>query len=501
MRSRLTERRGAQQWYRQAKETKRGGTGRRESELFVVPVKPGNSRREDPVEGRGSRSEEPKEGTMTEASTSTTVSTKLQRIAELARTHPTMVLTNLARHIDIEFLHEAYRRTRKDGAAGIDGQTAAAYAADLETNLRSLHQRMKDGTYRAPPVRRVHIPKASGTTRPIGIPTFEDKVLQRAVAMVLEAVYEQDFLDCSFGFRPGRSAHGALEVTWETVMKLGGGHVVEVDIQSFFDELDHRRLWEILDQRLGDKGLRRLIGKWLNAGVLEDGALRRSRAGTPQGGVISPLLANIYLHEVVDTWFVRDVMPRLEGRSRMVRYADDITMVFERERDARRVMDVLAKRLDKYGLRLHPAKTRLVPFQRPRRSDDDDDQPGTFTFLGFTHYWGRSRKGQPVVKRKTSKESFRRGLQAINAWCRANRHLPIRVQHVALVRNVRGHYGYFGITTNSQALSNFVFRVRKLWRRWLDRRSHRARMDWERMSRVLQRYPLPAPRIVHSARA
>ncbi len=436
---------------------------------------------------------------MAEASTSTTVSTKLQRIAELARTHPEMVLTNLARHIDVELLHEAYRRTRKDGAVGIDGQSAAEYAAHLDANLASLHHRMKDGSYRAPPVRRVHIAKAPGKTRPIGIPTFEDKVLQRAVAMVLEAVYEQDFLDCSYGFRPGRSAHDALAAMWETLMKMGGGYVLEVDIQSFFDDLDHGCLREILDQRLRDKGLRRMIGKWLNAGVLEAGALRRSRAGTPQGGVISPLLANIYLHEVVDRWFVRDVEPRLEGRRRMFRYADDILMVFESERDARRVMAVLAKRVGKYGLRLHPDKTRLVAFRRPRRRNDDDERPGTFTFLGFTHYWGRSRKGRAVVKRKTGKESFRRGLRAIDRWCRSNRHLPIREQHAALVRKVRGHYGYFGITSNFPALKNFVDRVGKLWRRWLDRRSHRAGMHWDRMNLLLRRYPLPTPRIVHSA--
>jgi len=436
---------------------------------------------------------------MAGASTPITISTKLQRIAELARAHPEMVLTNLAHHIDVEFLHEAYRRTRKDGAVGIDRQTAEEYATNLEDNLRSLHRRMRDGSYRAPPVRRVYIPKGKGKTRPIGIPTFEDKVLQRAVAMVLEAIYEQDFLDCSYGFRPGRSAHQALQDLWETLMDMQGGYVLEVDIQSFFDELDHRHLREILDRRLSDRGLRRLIGKWLNAGVLEEGALRRSPSGTPQGGVISPLLANIYLHEVLDVWFEREVQPRLDGRSRLIRYADDVAVVFESERDARRVMRVLPARLGKYGLRVHPEKTRLVAFRRPRRRDDDDDRPGTFTFLGFTHYWGRSRKGTPTVKRKTSKESFRRSLRAIDRWCRANRHLRIREQHTALTRKVRGHYGYFGITSNLNALKCFVDRVRKLWRRWLDRRSHRAGMDWDRMGLVLRRYPLPVPRIVHSA--
>lgn len=281
-------------------------------------------------------------------------------------------------------------------------------------------------------------------------------------------------------------------------MKMGGGYVLEVDIQSFFDDLNHAHLRGILDKRLRDKGLRRMIGKWLNAGVLEDGTHRRSRSGTPQGGVISPILANIYLHEVVDRWFADDVQPRLDGRSRMFRYADDIVMVFETERDAQRVLAVLPKRLGKYGLTLHPDKTRLVDFRRPGRRDDDDG-PGTFTFLGFTHFWGRSRKGRSVVKKKTSKESFRRGLRAIDRWCRSNRHLSIREQHAALVRKVRGHYGYFGVTSNIRALVNFVDRVRKLWRRWLDRRSHRARMDWDRMNLLLRRYPMPAPRIVHRA--
>lgn len=440
---------------------------------------------------------------MDEASTSKTVSTKLQQIAKLARAHPDMVLTNLARHIDDAFLHEAYRRTRKDGAPGIDGQTADEYAADLEGNLRRLLARMKDGSYRAPPVRRVYIPKPGrAAPRPIGIPTFEDKVLQRAVAMVLEAVYEQEFLDCSYGFRPKRSAHQALETLWETVMANQEGYVVEVDIRNFFEALDHRHLRDILDRRIRDRGLRRMIGKWLNAGVLENGAIARRTTGTPQGGVISPLLANIYLHEVLDLWFEREVQPRLRGRARMIRYADDLVIAFSLEEDARRVLTVLPKRLARFGLEIHPDKTSLVPFRRPswRRNDggDDDPKPGTFSFLGFTHYWGRSRKGAPVVKRRTSKDRLARSLKAIKLWCRKYRHLPIREQHMALSRKVRGHYAYFGITGNSRALMAFVDQVRKIWRKWLDRRSYRAGMDWPKMHSLLQRYPLPPPRIVHS---
>jgi group II intron reverse transcriptase/maturase len=414
-----------------------------------------------------------------------------------------MVLTNLAHHIDEAFLHEAYRRTRKDGATGIDGQTADEYAADLEGNLRRLLARMRDGSYRAPPVRRVHIPKPGSTqTRPIGIPTFEDKVLQRAVAMVLEAVYEQEFLDCSYGFRPGRSAHQALESLWTALMKMRGGWVLEVDIQNFFEDLDHGQLGLILDRRMRDFGLRRLIGKWLNAGVMEGGALARRATGTPQGGVISPLLANLYLHDVLDVWFEGEVKPRLRGTAHLVRYADDFVIAFEREEDACRVQEVLPKRLAKYGLRVHPDKTRLVPFRRPpREGRGGDPRPGTFALLGFTHYWGRSQKGAWIVRTRTSKDRLRRSLLKIAQWCRRNRHLPIREQHAALSRKVRGHYAYFGVTGNFRALACFVEQARRLWRKWLSRRSYRANRPWDWMNLVLRRYPLPAPTIVHLAPA
>ena len=272
------------------------------------------------------------------------ISTKLERIATLARHRPALVLTSLAHHIDVALLREAYRRIRKDGAVGVDGQTAAAYAANLETNLQTLLDRFKAGTYHAPPVRRVHIAKGrSGKTRPIGIPTFEDKILQRAVAMVLEAVYEQDFLPCSYGFRPGRSAHQALQILWEALTEMHGGWVLEVDIQSFFDTLDHERLRLMLDQRVRDGVLRRTINKWLKAGVLEAGAVRHPTTGTPQGGVISPLLANIYLHEVLDQWFETVVKPRMQGRAQLIRYADDIVILFSLEHDARRVLAVLSQ--------------------------------------------------------------------------------------------------------------------------------------------------------------
>jgi group II intron reverse transcriptase/maturase len=423
------------------------------------------------------------------------VSTKLQRIAELARKAPTMAIRTLAHHIDVEFLRVAYQRTRKDGAVGVDEQTAADYAANLEGNLRSLLDRFKSGTYRAPPVRRVEIPKDDGTTRPLGIPTFEDKVLQRAIAMVLNAVYEQDFLNCSYGFRPGRSAHQALKALWDATMKVGGGWVLEIDIRHFFDSVGHGHLRTILDQRVRDGVIRRTIDKWLNAGVQHDGTIRYPDGGTPQGGVISPLLANVYLHEVLDVWFEQEVRPRLDGSASLIRYADDATMVFAKEADARRVLAVLAKRFARYGLALHPEKTKLINFRRPTGSSG---APGSFDVLGFTHFWGRSRKGNWVVQCKTSRRRFGRALQRVAEWCRRNRHLPVREQHKVLVAKVRGHYNYFGITGNSRALSRFVDEVQRVWRKWLDRRSYQAHMTWERFNLLLSRYPLPGSRIVHS---
>ena len=433
--------------------------------------------------------------------TPTTVSTRLRRIATLAREMPGVALRTLAHHIDVELLREAFKRTRKDGATGVDRQTAAEYAKELERNLQSLLDRFKSGSYRAPPLRRVHIPKGAGSkTRPIGIPTFEDKVLQRAVAMVLEPDYEQDFLDCSYGFRPRRSAHQALSTLWEGLTKMRGGWVLEVDIKGFFDALDHSQLRSFLDLRVRDGVVRRTINKWLKAGVLEEGRVLRSTKGTPQGGVISPLLANVFLHEVLDLWFRDVVQPRLKGSSFMVRYADDFVIVFEREEDARRVFDVLPKRFGKYGLTLHPEKTRLVPFQRPRHDagGPGEDGPQSFDLLGFTHHWARSRKGYWIVKRRTSPSRFSRAVKAIREWCRRYRHLPVREQQVKLNRKLRGHCAYYGITGNASALSRFRYELIRAWRKWLNRRSQRARMTWERFSNLLERHPIMPARAVHS---
>jgi len=442
-------------------------------------------------------------GKMNETSDSAvTISTKQQRIAKLARDAPGMAFNTLAHHMDLAWMREAYRRTRKDGATGVDDQSATQYAEHLEANLKRLLERAKSGTYRAPPVKRVHIPKSDGSqTRPIGIPTFEDKVLQRAVVMLLEPVYEQEFKDFSFGFRPKRSAHDALESLWGSTMAMSGGWVVEVDIRKFFDSVDHGHLRDVVRQRVRDGVVLRLIDKWLNAGVLEASELSYPDVGTPQGGVISPLLANIFLHKIVDVWFASDVLPRLRGRAQLVRYADDMVFVFEREDDATRVFDVLPKRFGKYGLTLHPEKTRMVKFNRPPRQrprvESGTTRNGTFDFLGFTHHWGRSRAGNTVVKRRTAKDRFSRTLRRVKQWCRTHRHDPLQVQQRGLASKLRGHYAYFGITANIAALQRLLNQVKRLWRKWLSTRSRDGRLSWDRMNVLLERFPLPAPRIVH----
>jgi RNA-directed DNA polymerase len=432
------------------------------------------------------------------------VSTKRQRIAKLARNCPDMAFTNLAHHIDIDWLLTAYAQTRKDGAVGVDGQTAEDYETNLMGNLQDLLNRAKSGTYVAPPVRRVHIPKAGSPneTRPLGIPTFEDKILQRAVLMVLEPVYETDFCDVSHGFRPGRGAHGALDSLWKQAMKLGGDWIVDVDLRKFFDTIDHSHLREFLKRRVRDGVILRLIGKWLNAGVLEDGVTTTPEHGTPQGGVISPLLANIFLHYVLDDWFAEEVRPRLKGEAFLIRYADDFVIGVSREDDARRIKEVLPKRMSKYGLTVHPEKTRLVRFCPPDAEDSATQEkgsppPATFDFLGFTHYWGRSQRGGWVVKRKTAKSRFSRALQAVSEWCRKNLHLPIAEQHQKLSEKLRGHYGYYGIIGNALRLADFRDDVRGIWRRSLSRRRRARLMSWAEFLRLEKRYRLPNARVVH----
>jgi group II intron reverse transcriptase/maturase len=316
--------------------------------------------------------------------------------------------------------------------------------------------------------------------------------------MVLEAVYEQDFLPCNFGFRPGRNPHQCIEALRDATRKMAGGWVLEVDIRSFFDTIPRQRLLEIVRQRVRDGVLLRLVGKWLHAGVLEEGTTTYPEAGTPQGGVISPLLANVFLHEVLDTWFERDVRPRMRGLAHLFRYADDAVMVFQKEEDARRVLEVLPKRFEKYGLTLHPEKTRLVRFKRPDRDtatdgDDGGGTPGTFDFLGFTHYWAQLQNGHWVVLRRTMRSRFARALKEVWAWLKANRHRPLGEQQQGLAQRLRGHYGYYAIRGNKNRAWDFWNAVKCAWKRWLSRRSDKAGLTWAKMERLLERFPLPAP--------
>jgi group II intron reverse transcriptase/maturase len=427
-----------------------------------------------------------------------TVSTKQQRIAELARTHPKMSLTSLNHYLDLEWLRYAYELTRKDGAPGVDGQTATQYEAALEENLRSLLGRIKTGSYVAPPVRRAHIPKADGSPRPLGIPTFEDKVAQRAIVMLLEPIYEQDFLPCSYGFRPGRSAHEALRDLRSFMMENGSRWVLDADLRSYFDTIDHGHLRALLARRVADGVVRRMIDKWLKAGVLEGHQIHRLQSGTPQGGVISPLLANVFLHHVLDEWFATSVSPRLKARHVLVRFCDDFVMAFEDFLDCQRVLRVLGKRMERFGLSLHPDKTRTVDFRFRRPAGQHPaTQAMTFDFLGFTHVWGRSRRGKHVIYQTTAKKRFARALRAVHEWCRRNRHRPLLQQCARIRRMMQGHYAYYGITGNHRRLRWYSQRVEVIWRMWLSRRTRGNPITWERFTAILARYPLPPARIVH----
>lgn len=426
---------------------------------------------------------------------SPTISTRLQRIAQQAVERPDLVFQTLAHLIDVEFLEEAYRRTRKDGAPGVDRVTAEQYAVKLGENLQDLHARLRTGAYRAPPVRRVWIAKEDGKQRPLGIPAFEDKIVQRAVHMVMNAVYEQDFFKVSYGYREGRSPHQALGVLRTRIQEMGTGWVIDADISGFFDTIDHRMLVSMIQQRINDGALIRLLGKWLHAGVLEAGQITFPERGTPQGGVISPLLANIYLHHVLDGWFHRDVVPRMKGRCFLVRFADDFVMGFEREDDARRVMEVLPKRFSRFGLTIHPTKTRLVDFRPPGGPGGGSD---TFDFLGFTHYWGKSRCGSWVVKRRTSRKRFHRAQRAIWEWCRDERHQCLEAQRTTLGKKLNGHYQYYGIRGNFTMLARMRHYVIRAWHYWLNRRSRQRNLSWVTFSRLLESLQLPSPRIIHA---
>ncbi|MCB2170991.1 MAG: group II intron reverse transcriptase/maturase [Deltaproteobacteria bacterium] len=432
---------------------------------------------------------------MGDTSRSSTVSTQLQQIAEQAIQYPEMVFTTLAHLLDEPFLREAHRRINKKSASGIDKVTAKMYAETLEDNLRDLHERLKSGRYKAPPFERVWIDKEPGKQRPIGIPTFEDKIVQRAVEMLLSAIYEQTFYSFSHGFRRGHSQHKALHELRESCREHNINWIISADITGLFDNIDHGLLQDIIRQKVNDGRLMSLIGKWLHAGVMEGGKVEYSEKGTPQGGVISPVLSNIFLHEVLDDWYAKEVRSRMRGGGCIIRWADDFILGFELEADAKRVMEVLPKRFDRFGLELHPEKTKLIPFSKPSPKRNGQKKPGTFDFLGFTFYWGRTLQGYYVIKKKTARKRLNRFLRMLWNWCKGNRHDPIAVQYRILCSKLRGFYQYYGVRGNYKALEVAFEFCEKSWRRWLSRRSQKGTVLFEDLRKC---FPLPLPRIVHN---
>lgn len=423
------------------------------------------------------------------------VSPRLLKVAELARKDPQLRFHTLAHLIDEDAFTRAFRRLDGQAAVGVDGITKEQYGQNLEGNLVALRARMKAGQYRHQPIRRVHIPKAPNKTRPIGISSVEDKIVQGALREVLEAIYEQDFVSGSYGFRPGRSAHDALRELDRVVWTEGASWILEADIQSFFDSVCRKTLMEMLRERIADEPFLRLVGKCLHVGVLDGVELSTPEVGTAQGSILSPILGNIYLHHVLDLWFEREVKPRLKGRAKLLRYADDFVIAFARRDDAERVMTVIGQRMQRFGLTLHPDKTRLVPFYPPERRKKGEPEEETFDFLGFTAYWRRGYKGGWSFRLKTRTARLRRAITSINEFCRSRRHEPVEQQHAGLCRRLEGHMNYFGVSGNTESLSSLVYWAARSWRKWLNRRSQRARMNWERFNAVLRRFPLPLPRV------
>lgn len=429
------------------------------------------------------------------------MSTELDRIAELAKENPSLQFLSLAHLLTPQALYEAFGSLRKDASAGVDGVTYEEYEKNAEKNIQQLHDRLRSGQYRAQPLRRVYIPKENGKQRPISIPALEDKIVQRAVTTLLNAIYEQDFYEGSYGFRPGRSPHDALDAVGRVICRRPIAYVLEADICGYFDAIVRSHLMEMIGRRIRDGSIHRLIGKWINVGVLENGQLLVTQTGTGQGQVVSPLLANIYLHYVLDEWFVHEVRPRLRGEAYLIRFADDFICCFQYPEDAERVLQVLPKRFAKYGLTLHPEKTRLIEFGR--RSVEKAERPGgkkpaTFDFLGFTHIATRSRKGYFTIHVRTMRKRLRRSLTAMSAWCQEHRHDPVEEQCQALNQKLRGHYQYYGRPTNFPSLWKYYRMVRRIWKKWLNRRTRGKTLKWPDYAQLLARHPLLRPRITHA---
>jgi RNA-directed DNA polymerase len=473
-----------------------------ESDSAIVAVKPTNEAERSAAEPGEPRAEA--KGNVSQHSTDraqnrATVSQALERIRQAARQKKKEKFTTLLHHVSTTHLERAFLELKADAAAGVDGLTWRAYEADLEPHLEDLHARVHRGAYRALPSRRVYIPKPDGRQRPLAVAALEDKIVQRATVAVLNAIYEEDFLGFSYGFRPGRGAHDALDALATGIGSRKVNFILDADIRAFFDTVSQEWLIRFVEHRVGDKRIIRLIQKWLKAGVLEDGVVTVSDRGTGQGSVVSPLLANIYLHYAFDRWAERWRRREASGDMIIVRYADDLVVGFEHEADARRFLDEMRERLGKYSLSLHPEKTRLIEFGRhaaANRKRRGLGKPETFSFLGFIFISGKSRRGKFQIKRKSRPDRMRAKLQAIKQELRRRMHQSIPTQGQWLKQVVTGYFNYHAVPTNGRALATFHFRVIDLWTRTLRRRSQKDHTAWERIRRLANDF-LPKPRILH----
>jgi len=488
--------------HREGEEPKPMMHEREKSGSAIVAVKPTNKAERSAAELAEPRAEA--KGNANQHSTDraqkrATVSQGLVRIRQVARQKKKDKFTTLLHHMSADHLEQAFLELKEDAAAGVDGLKWQDYAADLERNLEDLHARVHRGAYRAQPSRRVYIPKPDGRQRPLAVAALEDKIVQRATVAVLNAIYEEDFLGFSYGFRPGRGAHDALDALAVGINSRRVNFILDADIRSFFDEVSKDWLIRFVEHRIGDKRIIRLIQKWLKAGILEDGIVAVSDKGTGQGAVISPLLANIYLHYALDLWAERWRQCEATGDMIIVRYADDIIVGFEYEADARCFLEAMRERLGKFALSLHPGKTRLIEFGRHGAANRERrglGKPETFNFLGFTFICGKSRRGKFLLKRKTRRARMRATLQAIKQELRQRRHQPIPVQGKWLRQVVKGYFNYHAVPTNSRALATFRFFVTELWQRSLRRRGQKDGTTWDRITRLANDW-LPKPRILH----
>ena len=479
------------------------GSGKSDSP--IVPEKPSNKGRgalrpAEGVEGRGLAKGNSTQSTRSRTQRRNDLSCGLDRVRQAARRDRGLQFTALWHHVyDVDRLREAYFGLERDSAPGVDGETWRHYGEDLETRLQDLSRRLQAGAYRASPVRRVFIPKADGRLRPLGVPTLEDKIVQRATVEVMNAIYETDFLGFSYGFRPGRSQHNALDALSVGITRRKVGWVLDADIRGFFDVIDHEWLVKFIEHRIADQRVVRHVKKWLNAGVLEDGRRVRKKEGTPQGGSVSPLLANVYLHYVFDLWVQQWRRTRASGDMIVVRFADDIVVGFQHESDARQFLSELTDRFRKFNLELHPEKTRLIEFGRfaaKKRRRRGQGKPDTFSFLGFTHICGEVRSGRFSVLRQTIRTRMRAKLRELKVELRRRLHDSVPEVGKWLRSVLHGHYRYYGVPCNNYALSQFRNQVVRLWFRSLRRRSQKTRITWARMNRLASRH-LPRPRLYH----